>query len=274
MQKLRMIDCQTLSFSQELSKDRMERACESFGTGVIQRLLCFALYLLGVNRSVVGRSLEIPPETVKSIVKALNRNGLSALEDRRRRYATFLPQAVPPPPPIRLRRQPPYVIVDFGGGDRRLKLSREDPLQLRIVLLSMLNGGLLSKQQVAEAIDLTPARTAALARQFTSEGTASLLDRRKGQQQDYRVTSAIKAELIQQLVLDLITAGRTSGNTLAEGLQARCGISVPARTVRHHLAEMGLSKIKHSLPELVAAVKKTPETDPQQAGPAAGPDRI
>ena len=79
MQKLRMIDCQTLSFSQELSKDRMERAFESFGTGVIQRLLCFALYLLGVNRSVVGRSLEIPPETVKSIVKALNRNGLSQM---------------------------------------------------------------------------------------------------------------------------------------------------------------------------------------------------
>jgi len=158
----------------------MERALESFGAGVIQRLLCFTLYLLGVNRSVVGRSLEIPPETVKSIVKALNRNGLSALEDRRRRYSAFLPQAVPSPPPIRLRHEPPYVIVDFGGGGRRLKLSREDPLQLRIVLLSMLNGGLLSKQQVAEAIDLTPARTGALARQFTSEGTASLWTGERG----------------------------------------------------------------------------------------------
>ncbi len=251
-----MIDCQTLSFSHRLSEDRMERALESFGTGVIQRLLCFALYLLGVNRSVVGRSLEIPPETVKSIVKALNRNGLSALEDRRRPYSTFLPQAVPKQPPIRLRHQQKYVIVDFGGGGRRLKLSREDPLQLRIVLLSMLNGGLLSKPQVAEAIDLTLARTAALASQLTSEGTASLLDRRIGQKQDYRVTPEIKAELIQQFVLDLITAGRTSGNTIAEGLKVRCDISVPARTIRHHLAGMGLSKIKHSLPELVAAAKK------------------
>jgi transposase len=274
MQKVRMIDCQTLSFSQKLSKDRMERALESFGAGVIQRLLCFTLYLLGVNRSVVGRSLEIPPETVKSIVKALNRNGLSALEDRRRRYSAFLPQAVPSPPPIRLRHEPPYVIVDFGGGGRRLKLSREDPLQLRIVLLSMLNGGLLSKQQVAEAIDLTPARTGALARQFTSEGTASLLDRRKGQQQDYRVTPAVKAELVQQFAVDVMTGRRASGEAIAAQLKERCQITVAARTVRHHLAEMGLSKIRYSLPELVAAVKKTPGTDPQHAGPAAGPDRV
>ncbi len=273
MQKIRMIDCQTLSFSHRLSKDRMVRASESFGAGVIQRLLCFALYLLGVNRSVVGQSLEIPPETVKSIVKSLNRNGLSALEDRRRQYSTFLPQAVPKQPPIRLRHQQHYVIVDFGDGGRRLKLSREDPLQLRIVLLSMLNGGLLSKQQVAEAIDLTPARTAALASQLTSEGTESLLDRRKGQQQDYRVTPAIKAELVQQFAVDVITGSRASGEAIAAQLKERCQITVAARTVRHHLAELGLSKIKRSLPELVAAAKKTPETDPPYEGPSAGHDR-
>lgn len=235
----------------------MERAFEPFGKGVVQRLLCFALYLLGVNRSVVGRSLGIPPETVKSIIKALNQDGLSALEDRRRRYSTFLPQAVPQQPPIRLRHQQQSVIVDFGGGGRLLSLSREDPLQLRIVLLSMLNGGLLSKQQVAEAIDLTPARTAALARQITSEGAASLLDRRKGQQQDYRVTPAVKAELIQQFAVDVITGRRASGEAIAAQLKDRCQITVAARTVRYHLADMGLSKIKHSLPELVAAVKKT-----------------
>jgi biotin operon repressor len=258
MQELRIIDCQTLSFSHQLSKERMERAVHSFGAGVIQRMLCFALYLLGVNRSAVGRSLGIPPETVKSIVKALHRDGLVALEDRRRRRSTFLPPAAPQPPPLRLRHQPQHVEVDFGAGRRPLKLSREDPLQLRTVLLSMLNDGLLSKQQVAEAIDLTPARTAALARQLAQQGVASLMDQRQGQKQGYRVTPTVKAELIQQFAVDVITGRRASGEAIAAQLEDRCQITVAARTVRHHLAQMGLSKIRYSLPQLVAAAKKTP----------------
>jgi hypothetical protein len=173
-----------------------------------------------------------------------------------------------------LRLQQPDVIVDFGDAGRHLKLSRKDPFQLRIVLLSMLNSGLLSKQQVAEAIDLTSARTAALASRLASEGTESLLDQRKGQQQDYRVTPAIKAELVQQFAVDVITGSRVSGEAIAAQLKERCQITVAARTVRHHLAELGLSKIKHSLPELIAAVKKTPKTNPQHEASAAGPDRV
>ena len=273
MQELRSLDCQTLSFSHLLSKERMERAVHSFGAGVIERLLCFALYLLGLNRSAVARSLGIPPETVKSMLKALQRDGLVALEDRRRRRSTFLPAAAPQPPALRLRHQPQHVEVDWGAGRRPLKLSREDPLQLRIVLLSMLNDGLLSKPQVAEAMALTPPRTAALARQLAQAGAASLRDQRAGQKQDYRVTPTVKAELVQQFAVDVITGRRASGEAIAAQLKERCQITVAARTVRYHLAEMGLSKIKHSLPELVAAVKKTPETDPQHEGQAAGPDR-
>ncbi len=258
MSELRIIDCQSLPFSHLLSKERIERAVHSFGPGVIQRLLCFALYLLGVNRSAVGRSLGIPPETVKSMLKALHRDGLVALEDRRRRRSTFLPPAAPEQPPLRLRHQPQHVEVDFGAGRRPLKLSRADPLQLKTVLLSMLNDGLLSKQQVAEAIALTMARTAALARQLAHEGAASLRDQRAGQKQDYRVTPTVKAELIQQFALDVITGRRASGEAIAAQLQDRCQISVAARTVRQHLAELGLSKIRSSLPQLVAAAKKTP----------------
>ena len=207
------------------------------------------------------------------MLKALHRDGLVALEDRRRRRSTFLPPAAPQPPPLRLLHQPQHVEVDLGAGRTPLKLSREDPLQLRIVLLSMLNDGLLSKPQAAKAMALTPPRTAALARQLAQAGAASLRDQRVGQKQDYRVTPTVKAELIQQFALDVMTGSRASGQAIAAQLQHRCRITVAARTVRHHLAELGLSKIKHSLPELVAAVKKTPATDPQHEGQAAGPDR-
>ena len=121
----------------------------------------------------------------------------------------------------------------------------------------MLNNGLLIKQDVAEAIKLTPFHTTTLARRLREKGARSLVDRRQGQKQEYRVPAPVKAELVQQFAVDIITSGKTSGSKISAELKERCNISVPARTVRHHLAQMGLRKIKKSLPQLVAGVKKT-----------------
>jgi predicted transcriptional regulator len=123
----------------------------------------------------------------------------------------------------------------------------------------MLNSGLLTNQQVAEAIGLTLQRTTALAQELMQSGAVSLLDRREGQKQEYRVTPAIKAELIQQFALDVITGEPASGASLSDQLKKRCEITISARTIRYHLGKLGLPRIKHSLPQLVAAVKKTSE---------------
>jgi len=252
-----LIDCQNLIFSPRLSDNRTYQAQQTLGSVVVQRILCFALYLLGLNRKAIGQSLSIPSETVKSIIKAVNRDGLAALEDRRRRFSTFLPRNRPEPPPITLREEEDHVVVDLGFRGRHLKLSRHDPLQMKTVLLSMFNNGLLSKREVAKAIKLTPPHTATLARRLDEEGARSLADRRQGQKQQYRVTAPVKAELVQQFAVDIITTGQTSGTKISNALKERCNIAVPARTVRHHLARMGLREIKESLPQLVAAVKKT-----------------
>jgi len=257
MENTPLIDCQNLIFSPRLSENRMDQAQKTLGPVVVQRILCFVLYLLGLNRKAIGQSLDIPSETAKSIIKAVERDGLAALEDRRRRFSTFLPKARPEPPPITLREEEDYIVVDFGMSNRHLKLSRHDPLQMKIVLLSMLNNGLLSKREVAEAIKLTPSHTATLARRIDEEGTRALMDRRQGQKQDYRVPAVVKAELIQQFAVDIITSGRTSGKTISTELKERCNIDVPPRTVRHHVARMGLGKIRRSLPQLVDTVKKT-----------------
>ena len=79
----------------------------------------------------------------------------------------------------------------------------------------------------------------------------------RAQKEDFVVTPSVKAELIQQFAVDVITSGRTSSAAISEKLKERCSIAVPDRTVRHHLSRMGLGSIKHSLPQLVAAVKKT-----------------
>lgn len=256
MKNMPLIDCQNLSFSNRLSGNRIDQAQKSFGPLVVQRILCFALYLLGVNRKAVSQLLCIPLETAKSIIKAVNRDGLEALEDRRRQFSTFLPKVQPESASITLREEKDHVVVDFGGG-RDLKLPRKDPLQLKIMLLSMVNNDLLMKRDVAEALKLTPSHTKTLARRLREEGARSLVDRRQGQKQEYRVPAPVKAELVQQFAVDVITSGQTSGSKISTELKERCNISIPARTVRHHIAQMGLREIKKTLPQLLAGVKKT-----------------
>ena len=256
-QKSRIIDCQNLTFSRSLAQDRMQRALRTLGQSVVQRILCFSLYLLGVNRGAIGQALNIPAETAKSIIKAVGKKGLSALEDRRHRTSTFLPPSPQRPAPWSVHTDQDHIVVDFGIKSRRLEIPDKNVLQVRAILLSMLNSGLLSRSQVADVIGLTPAHTATLARRLDNEGLCALLDKRQGQKSDYRITAEVKAELVQQFTLDIIACGKTSGEAISSELHERCCITIPARTVRYHLARMGLLKIKHSLPQLVAAAKKT-----------------
>jgi hypothetical protein len=254
--KFQFLDCQNLVFSRLLAQDRLLQAQQLLGVNVVQRLLCFALYLLGVNRSAIGQALDIPVETAKSIIKAMSNNGLCALEDRRRSLSTFLPPSRPQPGPVTLQRVDEYVVVDFGVEGRRLEIPRENVLQIRTILLSMLNSGLLSTPQVAEVIGLTPAHTATLAHRLEHEDISSLIDKRRGQKSDYRVTPEVKAELVQQFVVDAVAHGKVSSQAISVELQDRCQMTIPARTVRHHLARIGLPTIKNTLPQLLAAAKK------------------
>lgn len=251
------IDCRSLTFSPRLSETRMVRAQESFGVGAIRRLLCFALYLLGLDRSAIGRALGMPVDTAKSIIKAVNQNGFAAFEDRRHSVSRFRPPAPVKKPPVTIREEGRDVVVDFGIPDTRIRLSRDDSLQMKIILLSMVNSGLLSTRKAADALRLTMTHTGVLARRLREQGSQSLLDQRKGQQQDFVVTPEVKAELIQQFAVDIMTSGRTSSSGISGKLKERCSIVISERTVRHHLARMGLRGIKRSLPQLVAAVKKT-----------------
>lgn len=257
METIRIINCQDLSFSGKLSRDRIDRAIEALGANVIRRLLCFALFLLGLNRQDIAKALDMPAETVKSTIKTIISDGLSALQDRRQRRSRPSPPICRQLPPIALKQQDQLIVVDLGAPDRQLKMDKHDALQRKTVLLTLLNCGLLTKQQVAEAIGLTQPHTTALARQLMQKGALSLADQRKGQKQDYRVNPRIKAELIQQFAVDAITGGEISGASISDQLKERCRITISPRTVRHHLDKLGLSKIKRSLPELVATVKKT-----------------
>ncbi len=59
MENMPLIDCQNLNFSPRLSENRTDQAQQTLGSIVVQRILCFALYLLGLNRRAIGRSRQV-----------------------------------------------------------------------------------------------------------------------------------------------------------------------------------------------------------------------
>lgn len=255
--------------SSRSSAQRMERANRVLGAQVVARILAVALYLLGANRKVLAERLDMPVDTVKSLIQRAFRDGLPALEDRRRRRSTFKPHGMASPPSVHLWFEETHVVVEFDEA-RQIRLPRDHAAQCRTVLLTLLDAKLLGLDEVARALGLSTERTRKLRRKLVDSDVHGILDQRRGQQQDYRMTPEVKAELIQQFVLNLSTHAGTSSKQLSEDLRKRCEIAVAERTIRQHVATLGLGDLRKSLPALLDAVKKTPGDEhggPSSAGP-------
>ena len=243
-----------MSSSDELQHQRLSQAEKILGKKVIRRILCFALYLLGFQRNSIAHALDIPTGTVKSVIRAVLHDGLPAMEDRRRSSSSFLPSQKKEVH-INVERREHAIHVEFDAAGN-LEIPCKNHLQTRVVLLSMLNNNLLSTREVAEILDFSTVHTLNLAHRLHTDDVAALIDRREGQRKEYRFTPEVKAELIQQFVLDTITGGRVSGKLLAEHLNERCQLSLSERSVRDQLAKLGLSEIKRSLTDLLKGAKK------------------
>lgn len=254
-----MPNCQDLPpLSDRASAQRMERAQRILGTQVVARILALALYLLGDNRKTLAERLEMPLDTLKSLIQRTFQNGLPALEDRRRARSTFRPhdeERKEPPARVQIRLDDRYVTVEFGEA-RRLRIRRDHVGQCRAVLLTLLDAELADLGEVARALGLSAERTRKLRAKLADEDVHAVLDQRRGQQREYRMTPHVKAELIQQFVLNVQTHAGTSSRKLSEDLENRCEIRVAERTIRQHMATLGLTKLRKSLPELLKAGKK------------------
>ena len=251
-----MTNSQNILFSDKLSQRRMAQAEKILGAKVIKRIVCFALYLLGVERKSISNLLKTPPGSVRSIIRAVLHGGLPAFEDRRRSRSRFLPPWEQKIPKTAVRVEAEEIIVDLSDS-RQVKIPRKNSIQTKAVLLTMFNNDLLKSGEVAGVLDITPAHVLNLAHGLQTEGIDSLIDKRQGQQQEYRFPPEVKSEVIQQFVVDIVVEGRTSGRLLSERLQARCNLSLPERSIRHHVKELGLTRIKRTLPPLLAGLKKT-----------------
>jgi len=246
-----------LTFSSAHSDKRIQAASRALGDGVVRRVLAFALFLMGAKREEIARHLSMPLGTLFSLLTRMVQHGLPAIEDRRHRHSDFRPPAEHRAALLDVTLEQSRVVLDFGAGGPTVSIPLSNDLQTKVFLLTLLQNGVLERARVAELLQYSSTHVARMARRLADGDVHALLDQRQGQQQDYRVTPEVKAELVQQFVVDVIARGRTSGEAIADELQERCQITVPARTVRHHLARMGLLAIRHSLPELLSTVKKT-----------------
>jgi hypothetical protein len=250
------MDCENLSFSRSLHQQRIARAESLFGPKVVRKILGYALFLLGAKRSVISATLGMAAGSLRSLILAMNNRGLSGFEDQRCRTSSFKPPAIIQAIPS-IEEEGALLKVNFGVNDFALNVPAGNTIQKRVVLLTLLNDGNLTRLQVADALNLSADRVGKLAAALQQQDVTGILDQRQGQQQDYRFSPEVKAELIQQFVIDIVGQGHTSGEQLARNLNERCDLELSPRSILHHLSKMGLSKIKSSLPDYLATLKKT-----------------
>jgi hypothetical protein len=253
-----MINCRKIEFSPEKSAQRIERFLPAFSAKLLNKLLAFSLYLLGAKRNTAASALNMPEDSLKTLLRATQKDGFSAFSDRRFSSPVIAPvPAAPVLPSVSLQLDEQYCVIDFGGMGSPLKIDRSHQVHLKTVLLSLHHSGLLTLDCVSQALGLGSARCRQLCAQLVNEDVVqSLVDKRQGQDKDYLVDKTVKAELIQHFAAQSIAGRSTSSSALAELLNEQSQLTLSERTVRWHMNKLGLDLIKKTLPALVEALKK------------------
>lgn len=253
------MNCDQFDFSSKHSHQHIHQARAIFGDRIVNRILAWALFLLGASKPMICSVLDFKPGSLRTLLHRLQNQGLGALEDRRSKTSSFKPKASPTPAePLKVSLREEGVGYQIRFGDSlHIQIPSSNPLLLKSVLLCLLNNRILNRSEVAQALRLSEDRVGKLAKKLTEEDVAALLDQRRGQQHDYVFTPTIKGELIQQFVIDLVQDGKMSGEGLSKHLKERCQYDLSPRSILYHLADMGLSGIKSTLPSHLETVKKT-----------------
>jgi len=237
------MDCRHIDFSPAKSQQRIDAALRVFPRDVLVRLFAFTLHLLGAPRQSIAALLSTPPEAVKTVVRVAMRDGFDALRDRRRKRTPAC-AVEPKAPGATARGDGDWIVVELTPTDKSLKIPVSAPVRARTVLLSLVNAELLALLEAAEVLSLHPAHCRTLCRKLANHDVAeALIDKRRGQQQDYRVGPEQKAELIQQLAARAITGKSTSSEALASVINERTNGQMSARSVRSYIQKLGLGQI-------------------------------
>jgi len=249
-----------LHFSKTHSNKRIEKAYESLGGKMVTRIIGFTLFLLGAKREDIAQHLQIPMGTFLSFLTRMDQYGLLAFEDRRKSaYKKAVSTNAPVKASLTVTEQ--NVIIQLSANNQTIIIPRKNLLQCKVILLTFVNNGLLTAKEVSKVFGFSVRHTRDLNVKMHEGDVYWLIDKRKGQIQDYRFTPEIKAELIQQVAANAITGKPTSSRAVSQHIKDRCNLVLSDRSVRLHMNKLGLPTIFKSLPALLEDLKKTQNHD-------------
>jgi deoxycytidylate deaminase len=252
------MDCQDIVFSQNQSQKRIEKALRIFPTKLLKNIFFFALYLLGARLNAIASLVEMPEQSGKTTISRVMRDGMPAFRDRRQSAKAYELQPPPQEHQASVLIEGDCCAITFGNMNHRLEIPQSHRVHLRSVLLSLLQANLLSIHTVSSALGITVVHCRELSAKLVNNGvTEVLVDKRKGQKQDFRVDLSVKAELIQHFAARAVTGHSISSQALTDVINDSQKTTISPRTIRWHMSKLGLMKIKKTLPKLVETLKKT-----------------
>lgn len=253
------MDCRTIEFSPIKAQQRIDKVLRVFPKYLLFRILAFSLYLLGAKLSQISSLVGMPEESIRTYARVIFRDGFDALLDRRRDGAPVV--SPPVQQGISLRVESDWLVISCDSVSGEIKIPIERKVQARTVLLTLVQSQLLTNQDIAPALALSPRTCHQLAKKLLANDVElSLFDKRRGQTRDFRVGPVQKAEIIKQYAARVVTGHSTSSDKIAEAVNTGSEIQISPRTLRWHVAKLGLPLMKPSLPEMVDTLKKTPES--------------
>ncbi len=245
-----------ISFSENISNTRIQSAYRLIGIKTVNRIIGIALFLLGGNREKISDFLNLPKGTFLSFLTRFQRDGIKALKDQRGKPDNAkVFQAIPKN--LELVYGERKIIIQVSPHKNRLEIDQANDLQFKILMLSFMNSGFLSAKEVSEQVGVSERHIRDLSKNLRAHDIEALLDKRRGQQKEYAFTEVIKAEIIQQFVVNLVNKRPTVSSQITEQVNEACRTSLSDRAMRQHLSKLGLPKIKESLPKLLEEVKKS-----------------
>jgi len=251
----KMLNClDELKFSKTHSENRLKKAYHLLGENLVNKIIGFALFLLGANRERIANKINIPVGTFLSFLTRIDNIGISAFGDRRGSTSFQVKQAKSAKLLISIKKENDNFIV-FNNNDQILKFP-SNSLQSKVVLLTLLNNGVLSLKDVAQALNFSTVHTRQLCTKLHNEDAYSLVDKRKGQLKDYTYTPEIKAEIIKKITVNAVTGASISSQTITKQLNDEHDLKLSDRSVRSHVKKLGLDEIAKSLSMEVNKLKK------------------
>jgi transposase len=228
--------CPQLPNEQSLvfGEKRLERAALSLGPDVLQRLIIFVLYILGFNRDLIARLFGYQVSGVKTLVDRVFDNGLEGLYDHRRTGGAAEKKDI-----VTVTDAEDHKQVNISGAV--ISVPKHDLLARKIIGVMLAESELLSNNEGAAILDYTPQAFGRLRERYRLKGSAGLIDQRKGQQGDFKVTPDVKAALVYAICQKARDGITFTSKDLCEAINRQFPDSkISERTIRHHLTRLGL----------------------------------